>query len=181
MAIDPQICFKDSAKLQLLETPLLHIRLTSKLGQEPLSIKKFTTVFLKIFESFCLFSGQNLLLLGHMMTHFRGNKKSGYTFKFLENGPFFMRKRNHFNKTCDLFKKSSITEIGKNVILSISLTTCAVCNLMSCARKTSFQDNSLLQSLFFCIAYSDKISARTLHTLKHSCISFLYFEKIDIS
>ena len=113
MANDPQICFKDSAKLQLLETPLLHIKLTSKLGQEPQSIKKFMTVFLKIFESFCLFSGQNLLLLGHMMTHFRGNKKSGYTFKFLENGPFFMRKRNHFNKTCDLFIKSSITEIGK--------------------------------------------------------------------
>ena len=113
MVADPQICFKDSAKLQLLETPLLHIKLTSKLGQEPQSIKKFMTVFLKIFESFCLFSGQNLLLLGHMMTHFRGNKKSGYTFKFLENGPFFMRKRNHFNKTCDLFRKSSITEIGK--------------------------------------------------------------------
>ena len=105
MVADPQICFKDSAKLQLLETPLLHIKLTSKLGQEPQSIKKFMTVFLKIFESFCLFSGQNLLLLGHMMTHFRGNKKSGYTFKFLENGPFFMRKRNHFNKTCDLFRK----------------------------------------------------------------------------
>ena len=157
---------------------MLHIKLTSKLGQEPQSIKKFTTVFLKIFESFCFFSGQNLLLLGHMMTHFRGNKKSGYTFKFPENGPFFMRERNHFNKTCDLFKKSSITEIGKNVILSISLTTYVFCKLM---RRTSLQDNSLLQSLFFCIAYFYKISARTLHTLKYSCISFIYFEKIDIS
>ena len=35
-------------------------------------------------------SVRNLLPLGHMMTHFQSNKKSGYTFKFSEKGTFFI-------------------------------------------------------------------------------------------
>ena len=42
-------------------------------------------IFFRIF----IFRGQNLLVLGHMMTHFPSNKKSGYTFKFSEKRPFF--------------------------------------------------------------------------------------------